>query len=436
MLKKADKSGMLVAAPTSGSGKTLITLALLRTFKNMGYLVAGAKAGPDYIDPAFHALASGVPSVNLDPWAMGENHIATLADDFCKSGLLVEGMMGLYDGAADGTGSAADLAKQLSLPILLVVDATKQSHSIAALVRGFKDHRDDIEITGIILNKVGSARHEAMLKDALRDIDVKVFGSIPRMKELELPERHLGLVQAEENIAIDQFIEAASKLICQHCDIETILKQFGKMPLPAKRDRLTSIEPLGQTIAVAKDEAFSFIYPHLLKHWQKMGCQISYFSPLADQGPGADCDSVYLPGGYPELHGERLSNAENFKNSMHSAAKRGALIYGECGGYMVLGDRLIDRRGVGHSMLGLLGLETSFHNPKLHLGYRHVKGAIGEGPPICFKAHEFHYTRAVREEGKPLFTGTDALGTELTAMGLRVKNVMGSYIHLIDRVEH
>lgn len=423
------KTGLLIAAPSSGSGKTVLTLALLRALKDRGLDIASAKAGPDYIDPAFHALASGYASVNLDPWAMTPPRFASLAQRQKGAHLLIEGMMGLFDGAADGSGSAAELSKALGVPIVLIIDAAKQSHSIAALVRGFRDHDEKIKIAGVILNKVGSARHQKMLCDALQQINVDVLGVIPRDDSFVLPERHLGLVQAGETEDIETFIAQAAATLSKICDLEKIAECFA--PINERRINGRQLAPLGQEIAIAQDKAFSFIYPHLLDDWHKQGASLSFFSPLANEVPQTGVNAIYLPGGYPELYAGQLASAEDFKFALGTARDFETMIYGECGGYMVLGEGIIDADGKHHAMAGLLSLETSFQKRKLHLGYRNLKA---QDFPFgnTLKAHEFHYTSAIKEEGEPLFQATDALGTDIGYVGVRNQNVMGSYMHIID----
>lgn len=427
-----SKCSLLVAAPSSGSGKTVFTLALLRALKNTGLDIASAKAGPDYIDPAFHAISSGHSSLNLDPWAMSSQRYKALALAQPGSHLLIEGMMGLYDGAADGTGSAAQLAVSMQTPVLLIVDSAKQSHSIAALVRGFRDHDPEVKLAGVILNKVGSARHAEMLKTALDVIGVETLGVIYRDERLVLPERHLGLVQANETENIQAFIEQAASIIADSCNLEKITDCFSVTDIFDIKPQ--SVPPLGQHISIACDEAFSFIYPHLLHDWRNQGVSVSFFSPLADEAPDHNSDAIYLPGGYPELHAGKISSAANFKNAMQKAAVMGVMIYGECGGYMVLGEGLVDHQGASHSMTGLLRLETSFQKRKLHLGYRRLK-AEGFVMGDALTAHEFHYTSALKEEGEPLFQAQDALGNALGSFGLQDGLVMGSYMHIIDRCE-
>ena len=432
--------GLLLAAPHSGSGKTVITLALLRALTNKGIHIAGAKAGPDYIDPAFHALAidterSGRLSVNLDPWAMAPARLLALAGGQGGTHLLVEAMMGLFDGAADGRGSAADLAETLGLPVVLVVDAAKQSHSVAALVRGFRDHRPGLGFAGVILNRVGSARHEAMLRAALEEIDVPVFGAIPRAAELSLPERHLGLVQAGEHADMEAFIAGAATIAEDAVDLDALLKAFRPMATRQDGEPAQGLRALGQRIAIARDEAFSFLYPHMVADWRRAGAELSFFSPLANEAPVANADAVYLPGGYPELHGGKLAGNADFLDGLRLAVTRGATVYGECGGYMVLGEGIEDAEGRRHAMAGLLRLETSFAKRRLHLGYRRLEAVRDFVLGRKLTAHEFHYSVALREEGEPLFRASDALGEELGSAGLRDGAVMGSYMHVIDRSE-
>lgn len=425
-----SQKGLMIAAPHSGSGKTVVTLALLRAFKMQGIEISGAKGGPDYIDPQFHALACGTSSVNLDPWAMSTDRCRQLASRQPGSHLLIESMMGLFDGAADGTGSGATLAKSLNVPVLLVVDAGRQSHSVGALVRGFCDHDSEVEICGVILNRVGSPRHERMLRQALEGIEMSVVGVIGRNEKLGLPDRHLGLVQAGELEQIEEFIRNAAEEIAAGCDLAHIETYFKELSPSANKTKC--IPPPGQNIAVARDLAFSFIYPHLLQDWRDAGAQVSEFSPLANEGPPIDADAVFLPGGYPELHGARIATASGFFHAMRLAKDRGAMIYGECGGYMVLGNGLIDGEGKRHRMLGLLDVETSFEKRRLRLGYRNATANGGFFASSSIRAHEFHYSTVVRENGEPLFTTCDVLGEQNQQHGLRDGNVMGSYLHLID----
>ncbi|EHS51895.1 Cobyrinic acid A,C-diamide synthase [Rhizobium sp. PDO1-076] len=430
-------SGLMIAAPASGSGKTVVTLGLMRALKRRGQTLAPGKAGPDYIDPAFHSAASGETCFNFDPWAMRPDFLLAQAERHGSGRLLlIEAMMGLFDGAADGSGSAGDLAALLGLPVVLVVDCAKTSQSVAALVSGFAAYRADVRVAGVILNRVGSDRHEAMLRTALDAIRMPVLGAIRSDVGLALPERHLGLVQAGEHGALESFVGHAADVMERCCDLDQLVVLAGRAPGPAVLPVVSSIAPIGQHIAIARDMAFAFSYAHLIEGWRGQGAEVSFFSPLADEAPSADADAVYLPGGYPELHAGALASAASFRTGTQSAAQRGALIYGECGGYMVLGDALVDGEGVSHSMLGLLPLVTSYAVRKRHLGYRRLTSLQPDLFSVPLTAHEFHYSTVVSEGAADrLFAAEDALGEGLGVAGLRRGNVFGSYMHLVDIAE-
>lgn len=428
-------SGLLIAAPSSGAGKTTVTLGLLRALRNRGVALSPGKAGPDYIDPAFHAAASGEPCLNFDPWAMRPELLLANATVHMSGGrtLIVEAMMGLFDGAADGTGSPADLAATLGLSVILVVDCSKMSHSVAALVAGYANFRVDTRVAGVILNRVMSDRHEMMLREALATIRMPVFAVMRTHADLALPERHLGLVQASEHQGLEAFIERAAAAVSAQCDLDVLLRTARQVPDRASEANIARLPPLGSRIAVARDVAFTFSYEHMLLGWRRRGAEISFFSPLANEAPNADADAVYLPGGYPELHAGTLAAAGVFQQGVRDAAARGARIFGECGGYMTLGEGMIDASGTRHRMLGLLPLVTSFETRKRHLGYRRVTPVSDAVFAQAMTAHEFHYATIVSEgDADRLFAAQDAIGTDLGSMGLVRDTVAGSFIHLID----
>ncbi len=427
-------NGLIIAAPRSGSGKTVVTLGLLAALKRRGLAVAPAKTGPDYIDRAILARVAGAEAVNLDPWAMSPDRLRALASSHAAGAdlLLVEGVMGLFDGAADGSGSTADLAAILKLPVVLVVDADRQGQSIAALVSGFAGFRPGVEIVGVIVNRVATTRHERLLLAALAPLGIPVLGVLPRRDSLHLPERHLGLVMPGEVAGFDAVVAAAAETVEQFVDLNLLAALCSKVPLPSAP--FGRISPLGQRIAVAMDEAFCFIYPHLLADWQAQGAQVTPFSPLADEDAGMDSDAVFLPGGYPELHGMKLAAAARFQAGLRRAAARNALIYGECGGYMVLGESLTDASGVTHRMAGLLPVSTDISRPRRTLGYRRLSHGSPLPWPAGLVGHEFHYSRGT-PAANPLFSATDALGTPLPPMGAVAGRTMGSYAHIIDIAE-
>ena len=418
--------GVIIAAPASGSGKTTITLGLLRALHRRGVAVRGAKSGPDYIDPRFHQAACNAPCFNLDAWAMHPDRIQHLAQS--EDLLIVEGAMGLFDGAPpDGKGSCADLARILNLPVILVVDASRTAQSIAPLVAGFMYHDPSVKIAGVILNQVGSDRHERILRNALKHVAVPLIGCLHRTKTLSHPSRHLGLVQAQERPDLDRFMDLAADSVASSVDLDYLVSIAAPLPDAQPSHQLA---PPAQRIAIAEDRAFAFAYPHVLKDWRAAGAEITTFSPLNDD-PVPPCDFLFLAGGYPELYAGQIANNHTFMQSIKNASEN-ADIYGECGGYMLLGDWLIDADGTRHKMAGLLRLETSFATRKLHLGYRHLtctQGALkGE-----WMAHEFHYASTIKAQGPPLFQAQDAEGARLHDMGLVHNRVSGSFAHLIDR---
>ena len=417
---------LVIAAPSSGCGKTVITLGLLRALRHRGLRVASAKVGPDYIDPRFHEAATGRPCFNLDPWAMDKAQICTLLRSLSGDAdiIVIEGVMGLFDGPDGAAGSTADLASSLGLPVILAVDARHQAQSIAALVHGFSTFRPDVSVAGVLLNRVASDRHAAILHGALGH---KVLGTLRHDNSLVLPSRHLGLVQAEENQDLETFIETAALAVARETVLDRILEIASQ--LVDESVIREALPPLGQRIAIARDAAFAFAYPHLLHQWHRSGASLSFFSPLANEPAEPDADAIFLPGGYPELHAARLSANAAFLAGLRTS--RG-LIYGECGGYMVLGEALVDARGTSHAMAGLLPVVTSFANRKLHLGYRQLTPEPGAPWSSPLRGHEFHYSSIVQEGAADrLFSARDAAGRDLAPMGLRRGKVMGSYAHAI-----
>ena len=431
--------GFIIAAPHSGAGKTTVTLALLAALKQRGHRVRAAKAGPDYIDPAFHAAATGAPSVNLDSWAMAPELLDALAAEAAADAdmFVIEGVMGLFDGApgvARRRGATADLAAHFALPVVLVVDVARQAQSAAALVRGFAAHDPAVRIAGVILNRVASERHRALVGDAIAAIGVPVLGAAPRDAVLALPERHLGLVQAGEHADLKNLFERLGAMAEQHCDIAGILACAAPLKIDRAVSAHAALSPPGQRIALACDCAFSFIYPHVVEAWRRAGAEILPFSPLADEPPAERADCCWLPGGYPELHAEKLAAARDFADGLRRFAHTRP-VHGECGGYMVLGQSLQDADGRVHAMTGLLGHATSFAKRKLHLGYRTARllsdCALGRAGTIL-RGHEFHYA-TIENAGDDdclaeIFDAEDkALGRSGTQRG----RVTGSFFHAI-----
>ena len=430
--------GFLVSAPRSGGGKTVVSLGLMRALARRGLAVAAAKNGPDYIDPAFHAAATGRASLNLDSWAMAPDLLRGLAATAGADAdvLVCEGSMGLFDGVAAPprrAGASADLAALFGLPVVLVLDISGQAQTAAAVALGCARLDPEVAVAGVILNRVASPRHERLVTEAMRAQGIAVLGALPRNDALVLPERHLGLVQAGELPALNATLDAIADFVAAHVDLDAVLGAARLLELPAPDTHAVLVPPPGQRIAVARDAAFSFLYPHLLDGWRAVGSEIAFFSPLADEPPAADADCCWLPGGYPELHAGTLAAASRFADGVRAFAETRP-VHGECGGYMVLGRTLTDRDGRAHEMLGLLGHSTSFAKRKLHLGYRastlEADGLLGRRG-TRLRGHEFHYATVADETDAPFATVRDAQGSEPVPAGGRRGLVSGSFFHAI-----
>ena len=432
---------LIIAAPNSGAGKTTITLGLLSALKRKGIAVRAAKAGPDYIDPAFHAAATGRDAFNLDTWAMPPSLLDALLSETARDCdlLVIEGVMGLFDGAPEPsgrTGAAADLAARYALPVVLVVDVAAQAQSAAAVVRGFSCHDANVRIAGVILNRVASERHRGLVSDAIGELGVPVLGALPR-DIAPLPERHLGLVQASEHRDLRARFDALADFTERYIDLDGALAIARSLELAASGP-IVALPPPGQRIALASDAAFTFVYPHLLASWCKAGAEIVPFSPLADEPPPESCDVCWLPGGYPELHAAVLAAAQKFWSRLARFAQTRP-VHGECGGYMVLGEAIEDASGARHRMAGLLGHCTSFVNRKLHLGYREARlrahSPIGPAGAIV-RGHEFHYATVLAAgDDEPLVKLADAQGQPIGSDGGRRGWVTGTFFHAIARRE-
>ncbi len=426
-------TGWLIAAPRSGGGKTTVTLGLVAALRRRGVTIRTAKSGPDYIDPAFHAAASGHPGTNLDTWAMPP---ALLDGLFPRNAMvIVESAMGLFDGVAappGRSGAAADLAERFSLPVLLVLDVSGQSQTAAAVALGLHRYRPGVAVGGVILNRVGSARHRSGVEAALAAIGLPVLGAIPRDPALILPERHLGLVQAQEHPDLRAQLDRLADMAECHLDLDAI--QTGAGTLSLRPGTGHALPPPGQRIALAQDTAFSFIYPHLLAAWRAAGAEIIPFSPLADEPPPPNADSCWLPGGYPELHAPALAAATICLSALRGFAETRP-IHGECGGFMLLGAALTDAAGTTHPMAGLLSHTTSFATRRMTLGYREATtlAASPLGPAnTVLRGHEFHYaTTSHPGTDAPLATLVDGQGNSIGPSGSHRGNVSGSFFHAI-----
>lgn len=431
---------IIIGAPRSGSGKTSVTIGLLRAFARRGVKVRGIKTGPDYIDPGFHAFATGSPGLNLDSWAMQPDLLRHLLLEQADGAdlIIIESAMGLFDGipvAENRSGSAADLARLFGIPVLLVLDVSGQSQTAAAIAHGFAHYDPSVKMAAVVLNRAGSERHRTLCSEAIEKGGLAVLGCVMRDSSLVLPERHLGLVQASEHPEIDAHIERLADAMEKAIDLDALLSLAVPVDVPAGLTG-AAIAPPGQRIALADDAAFTFLYPHLKNHWRAVGAEIIPFSPLADEAPDDACDICWLPGGYPELHARALANALNFKAGLARFSAENP-VHGECGGYMVLGEMLEDADGVTHAMTGLLSHSTSFAKRKMNLGYRQVRiitdGPLGKADEVL-RGHEFHYAR-VTDPGRdePFAEIADGQGRPIGASGGRRGLVSGSFFHAIAK---
>jgi cobyrinic acid a,c-diamide synthase len=352
--------------------------------------------------------------------------------------VVIEGVMGLFDGApgeAGRRGTTADLAARFVLPAVLVLDVARLAQSAAAVVRGFASHDLAVKIAGVILNRTASERHRTLIAEAIGALGVPVFGALPRDAALAFPERHLGLVQAAEQVELPALINRLVILAERHIDLDAIAAAATPLARGAARNTSNNlIPPPGQRVALAQDRAFSFVYPHVLEGWRSAGSEIIPFSPLADEAPPERADSCWLPGGYPELHAAALAAAQRFAEGLRRFAETRP-VHGECGGYMVLGQSIEDADGRHHAMTGLLGHSTSFAKRKLHLGYRAARllsdGALGVKGAIV-RGHEFHYASlAAGGDDKAFAELSDSTGRALGAGGARRGRVSGTFFHAI-----
>ncbi len=431
---------ILIGAPRSGSGKTSVTIGLLRAMARRGVRVRGAKSGPDYIDPGFHEAATGLPGVNLDSWAMPPALLGALADKAARDAefIVVESAMGLFDGIPAGagrTGAGADLARLYGIPALLVLDVSGQSTTAAAVAKGFATYDPAVRIAGVILNRLGSERHRRLCSEAVEALGLPVVGAIMRDPDMTMPERHLGLVQASEHANLASFIDRMADMVESSIDLDAVMR-LAEPLTAASGDFAAALPPPGQRIALAQDAAFTFVYPHLAASWREAGAEIVPFSPLADQTPPKDCDVCWLPGGYPELHAGRLATAGRFRAGMAEFAATRP-VHGECGGFMVLGEMLEDSDSTAYPMLGLLGHSTSFARRQMHLGYRQAK-LLSDCPlgqtGTFVRGHEFHYARVTSVcHDAPLADLADGEGRPLGPSGFRRGHVSGTFFHAIAR---
>ncbi len=429
---------LVVAGTNSGCGKTTVSLGLMALFRRKGWIVAPFKVGPDYIDPGHHNRASGRASRNLDGWMLDKDYNRVCFENGVSGCdvAVVEGVMGLFDGF-DGrseSGSTAQMAKWLDLPVVLVVNAKSMARSAAALVKGFEQFDPDLRFAGVIFNNVGSERHLSYLTEALEDhVGMPCLGGIPRTEGLAMPERHLGLVTDDEHGLTPERLDVLADVMERHIDLHRLFDASGPGVVPSKHR--TSRDTIGSVrIGVARDQAFCFYYPDNLDLLEGSGAELVFFSPLSDTELPDNLDGIYLGGGYPELFAERLSENRPLLAGIKAASERGMPIYGECGGFMALCRDIVDFDGNVWPMTGCFPF-TARMLPKLRsLGYREVTfkedTVIGKKGRVT-RGHEFHYSAI--DENPDVHTAyrvTPRNGESSVPEGYTVNRTLGSYIHL------
>ena len=428
---------IVIAGTSSGVGKTSVTLGLLEAFKRRGLTLQAFKVGPDFIDPGFHTLVTGRPSYNLDGWMCGrERVLETFRHHAASADLaIIEGVMGCFDGSEGKSeaGSTAEIAKWLGAPVVLVVDASAMARSAGAVVLGFERFDPDLNLIGVIWNRVGGERHAQWLNESLsQHCRARSLGWLPRRDSLSLPERHLGLVTAEEHHLDKKFLDELSELVTQQIDIETMIalatSRITTTSAPVSKPSRPRVR-----IGVAWDEAFLFYYSENLDRLHAAGAELVFWSPLGDKRL-PEIDGLYFGGGYPELHGRQLAENVPVRESVKSFALEGKPIYAECGGLMYLAEAIEDLDGVSHPMVGLLPTTVRMTPRRLTLAYTEVEFATDTilGPHGSYaRGHEFHYSTLdpVPESIPRVYRLRQKHGGE-RAEGYRVRNSLMSYVHL------
>jgi cobyrinic acid a,c-diamide synthase len=451
-------NGFLIAAPQSGSGKTTVSLAIMAALERRGVTVAPFKCGPDFIDPGYHRAVTGRPSINLDDWMYGEafvreTFLSSLTSLTGPAIAVIEGVMGLFDGigASSREGSSARIAAVTGAPVVLVVNARGMAASAAALVKGFAGFDPQVRLAGVIFNNVGSGSHAALLKEALATHcpEIFCFGCIPRDESLVIPSRHLGLVTAEDNPLSDLFVGQLADMAERCLDLD-LLSQLQIPPSPPfikggaiLSPPFTKGHPLGHKgtggicvrIAVARDQAFCFMYEDNLRLLREAGAELAFFSPLSDAALPADIHGVYLPGGYPELFAGQLDKNSGMKTSIRAAVAADMPVYAECGGFVYLTEGMeASENQESADFAGVFPVRCRMLPRRKALGYRQAEltenVVIGTTGTVV-RGHEFHYSEigAMPEEIERCYR-VSRQGVLLETEGFRIRNCLASYIHL------
>ena len=422
-----SKPAVIIAGTQSGSGKTTITIGIMAALANWGLKVQPFKCGPDFIDPTLHQLVTGQNSRNLDPWMTGPEFCQqTFAQHSAKADIsVVEGVMGMFDG---DESSSASLAKLLNIPVILVVDVSASAESVAAIVHGFESFDSEVEVMGVILNKIASANHLEIIETAIeKQCQTKILGHLPRSLNFKIPERHLGLHMGDETPLTPASIAELAKTITEFVDIDQLLTIDNKSSVEPVTFKITNPQV---RIAVAQDQAFCFYYQDNLDILTRAGAEIVPFSPLADSKLPDDIDAVYLGGGYPELFARKLSTNQDMRHQLKSWAEYGGPVYAECGGFMYLTKEIKDQEGTKHPMVGIYPVAAEMKTSRATLGYQEITlnsesffGAAG----TIMRGHEFHYSD-IEEMPEDIPRIYDI--NETHPEGYQYKNVLGGYLHL------
>jgi cobyrinic acid a,c-diamide synthase len=437
--------GFIIAGERSGVGKTMLTMVLARAVKQRGLKVQCFKVGPDFIDPGYHSAVTGRTSRNLDGWMMGRDYsICSFEENVRDADMaIVEGVMGLFDGydGKSDDGSTAQIAKWLNLPIVLIVDGSSFARTAGALVLGFEKYDPDIEIAGVIFNRVAGKRHYEYLRDGVKEkCHADVLGYIPRSSEWHVPERHLGLVMAHERDDLNGLIKSLSRQIEKTVAVESILKYCRKegktnINIDKRGYKDASSSEKAAFIGVACDEAFCFYYQDNIDLLEYYGAGIKYFSPIHDEKLPEGINGLYLGGGYPELYASGLNENKKMREDIFSFCKSGRPVYAECGGFLYLLQAVTDQEDRRYDMVGIFPSEARMRSSLQRLGYIEAEARnqctfIGDGERI--RGHEFHYSdmSEMPQSIDRCYRVYRRRARESFLEGYRTDNVLAGYMHL------
>lgn len=425
---------IVLAGTTSGVGKTSISCAIIHGIKKKGYSVQSFKVGPDFIDPSYLSSVSGRPARNLDPWLMGTTGIVkSFVKNFDSDFSVIEGVMGYYDGFSGDSNysSTHHVASILKTPVILVLDASKTARSIAATALGFTKFHKNSRISGFILNKIGSKKHEDLCRQALSSLNIPIVGVIPRNPDLAMESRHLGLIPVSEQRQLQSKISKIAKTMSGFIDIEKIIQIGNKVPPFGMILKEKNVEQK-TTIAVALDESFNFYYQDNLDALKKEGAKIEFFSPVSDSKM-PKCDGIYIGGGFPEVIGSSLEKNTKMQKNIKTLAESGMQIYAECGGLMYL-TKSIDYGSKKFKMVGLYDATTKMQK-RLKLNYtkaRITRDCLIAKSPSTIQGHEFHFSEleSVPKDSKFAYDLSIGVGIKNQKDGLMQYNTLASYMHM------